>query len=447
MTDPFAALYPAEAQETPVLDGVPAPSFAPYSTGFHDGTRPEPDYSARLLARAHVGRPPAGDSLAFVDKLFPHTPLDLMVVADDQRPRFSFADLQPRTGEVVCRILHQFVDFLSREDILAEHQLSRRRVHICYNFDPHTIDRDNPMAYDKRFHVHLNCWRRATLDQAKTVRFGSITDPVSRRDLLDPLGYVGPRLCFEMLKGTVSGLAMMAPDPERDLRLRLPAGLKFVLGEWQSLRTSRLPELLRALHGAVVAVYGAVGWAFTDRDDAPVPWSRHALLPSAEIERRLGTFPALTAESRRLLLHLALALRSVGDRQMAFLRRHRELRTRCLALAGPAYSLGFYSPVVDDRDPCLLRQGPVYLVLQPKMFSRLGGAGLAYLDEFPAVRVARGAHRMSAEEEQARTQFQRSFLAHVQADLTRYPEVTWDPPAPAQSRPPVRREAPSGARR
>ncbi|MGH9004439.1 MAG: hypothetical protein ACRDYV_15045, partial [Acidimicrobiia bacterium] len=237
MTDPFAELYPVQAKRMPVLDGVPAPSFAAYSTGLHDGTRPEPDYTARLLARVKVGRDQAAESLAFVDKLFPHTPLDLMVVADDQRPRFAFADLQPDTGLAVCRILHQFVDFLSRGDVLAAYGLSGRRVHLCYNFDPHTLDRDNPMAYDKRFHVHLNCWQRWQLDRAEPVAYGSIREPLRRRDLLDPLAFLGPRVCFDMLGGTAAGRALMDPNPGRDLRMRLPVGLKVRLGDWRSLRS------------------------------------------------------------------------------------------------------------------------------------------------------------------------------------------------------------------
>ncbi|MGH8993792.1 MAG: hypothetical protein ACRDZ7_19950, partial [Acidimicrobiia bacterium] len=211
-----------------------------------------------------------------------------------------------------------------------------------------------------------------------------------------------------------------------------------------SLRSPWFPELLRALHHGVLASYAEVRWAFTDQDEAPAPWTRHRLLPGDELERRVGSLPWLSAESERLLVRLGEALRSVDERQMAFLRRHGRLRSRCLALAGPAYSLGFYSPVVDDRDPCLSRQGPVYLVLQPKMFSRLGGAGLAYVDEFPVVRVARGAHPVGADEERVRKRFQQDFLAHVKAGLAGYPNLSWDPPVPPQSprrgRPEVRSE-------
>lgn len=346
----------------------------------------------------------------------------------------------------MCRILHQFVDFLSQEEVLKAHQLAERRVHLCYNFDPHTVDRDNPMAYDKRFHVHLNCWQRSQLDRVTPVAFGSIPDPVRRRDLLDPLAYLGPRVCFDMLTGTAAGLALMEPDPDRDLQMRLPVGLKVRLDDWQALGSPWLPELLRALHHGVVGVYAELRAAFTDGDATPVPWTRPSLLPAADIERRVKAMASLTEESKRLLVRLAEALRDVDDRTMAFFRRHRDLRSRCLALAGPAYSLGFYSPVVDDRDPCLLHQGPVYLVLQPKLFSRLGGAGLAYLDEFPAVRVRRGARRLSGAEEWARTQFQQDFLAHVRTDLAGEGDVSWDPSVPPRWQPGDRRAVRTGDR-
>ncbi|HEY4411156.1 MAG TPA: hypothetical protein VGO87_14855 [Acidimicrobiia bacterium] len=80
-----------------------------------------------------------------------------------------------------------------------------------------------------------------------------------------------PGVCFDRLGGRATGWPLLEPDPQRDLRRRLPAGLKLALPDGQSLGDPGFPELLRALHHGLLGTYATIRSAFSDRDDPPAP--------------------------------------------------------------------------------------------------------------------------------------------------------------------------------
>ena len=73
-------------------------------------------------------------------------------------------DLAPRTLNVVFDLAYRFVAYISQPETVERFGLHGAQLHLCFNHDRDTVDRDNAMFFDKRFHLHLNLWPERDLD-------------------------------------------------------------------------------------------------------------------------------------------------------------------------------------------------------------------------------------------------------------------------------------------
>jgi hypothetical protein len=81
----------------------------------------------------------------------------------------------------------------------------------------------------------------------------------------------------------------------------------------------------------------------------------------------------------------------------------------CMTLNQPCYALNLYAPRPNRPDAPLIEADQVYLILQTKLFSGTGGAGLLTLDGIPSVRVLRGSGRYTEAQWRRRAEFQHAF--------------------------------------
>jgi len=156
MRDTFAPLYPREAQQFRVIERISIPGFpANLIPDVADITNLRQFYGDRLLCECAVSHNNTTDRLAFVNKLNPHGLYDMMILASDDPPKSSIADLTEFTVTVLLDIAHGVLEFIGDADNIRRFELHDGRFHFCYNYDRDTIDRESGMA-EKRFHLHLN---------------------------------------------------------------------------------------------------------------------------------------------------------------------------------------------------------------------------------------------------------------------------------------------------
>lgn len=436
--DSLAPLYPPAAHELLVAERLAVKGFKTTKVVGQD--RPvdgTPDYGDRLLAElVSDADGHDGDRLAFIDKLFPHSRYDSLLLVTGPRAPCSFADLLPATQRAVLHLLVEFVDFVSRPETIDEFGLHDGRFHACWNFDRRTCDRENSMFFDKRFHLHLNYWpgRDVSLDVR---RLGSLSQVAWRHRLVDPVAFLAPQIMFDALGGALAGLRLLEPDPERDARFGLPPGLKLVLDDWRQVGSERLAAALVDLHTRSAEVYAELVLAFTGSSEPVDPWTRPRLLPARQIHDALRSKTWLSTPARAGLEFLASTLRDVpssvmrgfrdagGQLEAATLqnssagarRGHTSARVRHLALADLDYNLGFFSPGVNAVETPLGGGGPVYVVVNYKLFADIGGAGLPPMGNVPIVRIVRGAEPLDPAEVAARSRLHRRFIEIAAAAL------------------------------
>jgi hypothetical protein len=408
--DVFAPLYPTEAKQFRVVrelraKGLPRKDVPP--------TRGDLDlatfYGEKILGRFDVLDGERREALAYVDKLFPHSRYDLMVLAADDPPKTSVADLAPRTLDLILHTAHEFIRFVSRKDVIERFRLGGGRAHLCFNYSD-TLDRENGQSYDKRFHLHLNYWPGFDLEGMTTMRYRDVEGLVERRRLLDPIAFLGPSIAYDFFGGEVEGLRLLPPDDARDLSLGLPAGLKLRLPDWDALRERRFARATRALHIGLQHVYSRLSEAFTGADVLPAPWTRHRLLPRRRIAENVDRLEWSSSRSRAGILILADILRNVSPAVIARLRTAADSRIRHLTLAGLDYSMSIYAQEANTLASPLSEGRPVYMVVQTRLFSDSGTAGVPAMDRIPAVRVKRGSGTFSPSEIVDRGAFHRALL-------------------------------------
>lgn len=440
--DPFAALYPRGVDGLRVAWHqlrVPGPP-PDYRLQGEELDHPEP---RRRFARRSIHslecspRGPEGcETLVLIDKASPHSLFDLMLSEVSTPSRSTAADVSARTGQTLWRTGLNFVRFCSDRSVVDGYGLSGGELHLALNCDPHTWDRESVQAA-KQFHLHLLYWDAgvlAPLQHAQT--FGEVLDRRLRRQALDPLSFLGARLVTEALEGLhlgIPGVSLEAVDEAAVLRGERPPGAVIALPGWGALGSPGFEDLIRRVHRRLEWLAGILVEAFTGRTGTPRPWHRHAPLATREIGARIERLPFGDA-ARDGLLELAAALRGINPGTLRRLARASPAqRMDLVTLNQPAYAMNLHTSAWGGHP--LTEAAPVSLIIQPRLFSGIGGAGLLTLGGIPSVRVLRGQGTFSAEQWQRRAQFQREFACFNQDRLL---EAGWGS-AGAPMHSPVRR--------
>lgn len=405
VSDPFNALLPEDAGRLSVawrqlrIPGPPV-EFALNPTEIHDPD-PRVRFARRTVQRLDCG---GGEGLALIDKASPHSLFDLMLSEVSAEPRSTACAVRPATGRTLWRTGLGFVRFVSRPEVIERFGLTGGEAHLALNCDPNTRDRESVQA-EKQFHLHLLYWDAQTLRPlAGAEPLAEVRDPLLRRQALDPIAFLGARVLAESLAELDLGIPdarVLRPDDAAVIRGKRPLGCVIRLPDWSVLAEPELEDLVRRLHRRLEGLAADLLWAFTGQRAVPEPWQRHALRSPRELDARIAALP-VSAHSRHGLTRLAEAMRDLSRRDADYLTRAApERRKHLMTLNQPCYSLNVQAAARDT--------GAVHLILQPKLFSGIGGAGLLGLGGVPSVRVLRGFGTFSAEQWHQRAAFQRDF--------------------------------------
>lgn len=416
MNDRFGEFYPAEAYVTPVIT-LPVPRMPAAPAPRPNKGSVEAFYGTALLSRVMVG---CGCELALIDKAFPHSRYDVMLLASDDVPRSSVADLCPSLQELIFKIAHQFVCFVSDGSVIEKFELEDGIFHVSFNFSKMTTDRESSMFFEKRFHLHLNYTPGSDLRFGPAVPWGEVKKLSLRRRLLDPLVFLGEAVLTDALRGSAWERYLLPIDRERDLAMGLPSGLKAEFGTWAFLIEPRFRHLLTELHVTAQRAYCSLRAAVVSEksSEAGEEWSRPPLRSADDVADRLSRLDWLSADTRQQIACFAAQLRNVPPSLYSRFKRSEHDRVRCLSLNGLDYSVGMFARGRNGGASPLAAAEKVYLNLQTRMFGDIGGAGLPPLYPHPMVRLDRASgSTMSAAELMQRRQFRDVFLETAALEL------------------------------
>ncbi|MFB7500399.1 hypothetical protein ACFC09_37965 [Streptomyces sp. NPDC056161] len=366
------SLYPSSALALPVNPSLPAPRLpSPPVERSNEGNYRD-YYGPNIRAEYAVDGCDA-DRVAVIDKAWPHTLPDIMLlVASDHGRRTNVEDTPDAVLATLLKGAVTYVGFVSEPETAQNFRLGGGQVTVGWNADG-TLDRDNGQWWDKTMHWHLNLYPEPVRAAVRPVPLGDISDEGLRRSLVDPVAYLAQHVVRDALKQFVlpRGTRLLPISAHHDAARLLPVGLKLKLPGWHFLTTHEGRHLLRTLHQAADRAYRQVRRAFTGSPEPTPPWTRPTLLPPEQVSDQLGRLTWLSPVSRISLMRLRRVLRDVTDRELHLLRDHRAFANRCLTLADLSYNLTLLTPT--PVGPAL-PEAPVFLVMQLKLFSYVGHA-------------------------------------------------------------------------
>ena len=426
--DAFAALYPKNIDSLAVAwnsVNIPGPP-APYRLNPQESSSSDPDVrfrrrtiqSLEMIATGHEARSQC-DRLAFVDKVSPHSSIDLMCTEISEPLKATVNDIGRETGELMCRSAYHFVEFVSRPDIIDSFGLQDGEVHLGVNCDPNTRDRESIQA-SKQFHMHFLYWKQSELNGLQTLR-QEIPGPseLLRQRLLDPLLFLGAAMVQERLRGIsfeMPGITLKPFDPADSIERGLPLGCLMQLDDWSVLNSGAFVALIQRIHEIIKLGAQQLNAALTGRTDSPAAWQRFDLLPQRTIADNIDKL-GYSAGIVEQLKFLAAKLHNVSPALMTYFKRHKYARIRHLSLNNPAYALNLYSPRPNKLEKPLIDSNEIYLNIQLKMLSAIGGSGLVALRRIACCRILRNQGTFSEQAWSMRTRFQEQFCAYNYAML------------------------------
>ncbi len=431
--DPFSALIPGWAEQMPVawrqlcIPGPP-PAFE-LTPAEASAAEPMQRYHRRTIAMFDCGAAGA-DRLALIDKASPHALYDLMLSEVSRGEKSTPVAVLPVTGRTLWCTGLAFVRFVSNPEVQQRFGLAGGRLHLALNCDPNTRDRESVQAA-KQFHLHLLYWTAEELAALhRPDRLGTIADPRERRQYIDPLGFLGARIVAETISDLVSGIAgavVLDSDTDAVCAGHRPLGCVIRLPGWQVLADPAFETLIRRLHRRMADTAAGLLAAFTGRSDPPRPWQRHALRAETEIAAAIDRL-GLSATTSTGLRAVAAGLRDLSSRGAERLRRAAPAaRKHCMTLNQPCYGINLYAPRCNSPDAPLSQSDEVYLIIQAKLFSGTGVAGLLALDGIPSVRIVRGLGTYSEADWRRRAALQQAFAEYQHAELAGCPGISRAP--------------------
>lgn len=358
-------------------------------------------------------RSPDGGCLALMDKAKPHALLDAMIIQAGEEGVWSIPDLTGDERSLLLSLLSAFIGFIHKPSVLDEYAIHGSLPRLSFNYDPYTLDRPT-LQSERRFHAHTYLIEQETIRNIRrnTLPLARVR-PSQRNRLVDPATFIGARLLYDYIRCFLSlprGVRMLKPDPQEQVESRAMLGLNFWIPRgWYILDVPDFCQFLVDLHQAVLSAASTVYWAYTDKASVAPTGTRHALLPVAEIHRRLSMVRWISGASTR---DLRLFAETLGDLPVNLLRsaaRHPNLAFQHVAANGPAFAVS----MVPDR---LLGEGSsstgVTLNVSFRMFSDAGSAGAFGLPGIGAVLLARNEGNFSETDMERRQAFLSGLYQH-----------------------------------
>ena len=360
----------------------------------------------------HIAALPDASYIGFCNKLKPHAIFDTMLIQSDRDVRSNVSDLTPQQRRFLFLTANSFVQHAADRRVTEKFDLNGARIHIVYNSAATTEDRENSMGYSKRFHLHLNCWPDWQMESLRIKQLKSTPSVSKRRDLLDPLTPLGGRLIRHLIaqENLFPKDHLFSDSAEERIQSKLPAGCVVALHEgWESLLATEFGEDVSRLDKAMTQQYANLQEAFTGKSHPARAWTRHKLRPVKIIQAEIRAL-GYPREICTGLCHLAQTLHTASPQLLEHFRRRKNLRIRHMSMNGLNYSLGFFAGQPHDSKRPIIGAADVYMVIQPKFLSPVGGASVIYNDLASMIALHRNRRSFTEYEMEMRNAFQQSFL-------------------------------------
>ncbi|RIO22483.1 hypothetical protein, partial [Staphylococcus saprophyticus] len=271
---------------------------------------------------------------------------------------------------------------------------------------PYTIDRPSGMS-KKFFHIHFNYFQdfQISLEEVKKINLN--TSNKLHKMMVDKGTILYQYIYYDYYKN--SQFEMVSKN---EINENIPPGIVFKIGCYQNVLTKRFSDLLNEIHFNLKYLHKFfTNYLFNNSSPNNSIFKR---LDKKEYTNKLiDDLDRVSDNSKKILKKFMNQLHDLNYRSEIHFLNSKKLREEHLIFDQLNYSMSIISnnPNTPGTDKKIEKD--LYLVVQPKLFSKKGGAGLPSIGKIPVVNIVKNQGEMSAIEHKDKKNFQKDFVEYL----------------------------------
>lgn len=346
------------------------------------------------------------DYISLAPKFKPHSDYEMMLQSTDSVVKSPIVSLSDEAVNHIFGTGFDFIDYWSNSDNILKYDMDGGYTYLVFNYDEFTTDRHSGMS-KKPFHLHLNSWKRETIDRICEIDKDSVS-PYYYESVVDPI--------FDLTR-VLARDALECPELEEYLEIANPicgdqeidySAVYRLRGGWRFLNSFEFSKMMKTIHSRLEERYKEILNCFCGTIEMPKEYTRHLLFDKTTIEKNI--LSADFQDSTKIaLFQLMDRVSSITPEDFIELSKNTDLRDSVIPLRWLAYSVGFFSNEYLSRNGKIV-ESDAYMNCTPRLFTKIGGASIMNFPEHALVKIDRGQGNISDEEFEHRVNMHKDFI-------------------------------------
>ncbi|MEO2248515.1 hypothetical protein ABGB00_01580 [Staphylococcus saprophyticus] len=307
------------------------------------------------------------EKFLLMDKMNPHSLLDFMLISDNlKEPKVSITDYTEEEIKYLGILVFEYINYIKQNDIINKYNLENGFFHISFNYDPYTIDRPSGMS-KKFFHIHFNYFQNFQISSKVVKKINLNTSNKLHKMMVDKGTILYQYIYYDYYKN--SKFEMISKN---EINENIPPGIVFKIGDYQNILTKDFFELLNEIHCNLKYLHKFfTNYLF----DINIPNNSifKRLNKKKYVNELIEELDKVSDSSKEILKSFMNQLHDLNYRSEIHFLNSKKLREEHLIFDQLNYSMSIISNHPNTQEIDKKMEKNLYLVVQPKLFSKKGG--------------------------------------------------------------------------
>ncbi|MGN4157927.1 hypothetical protein ACTFH1_10070 [Staphylococcus auricularis] len=347
------------------------------------------------------------EAFLLMDKLYPHSLLDFMLMSNNFKDyKLAITDYDKNEFRYLTNLIFEYINFIKKDEIINKYDMNYGHFHISFNYDPYTVDRPSSMS-KKIFHIHFNYFKDFKIAPENVKKIDINSSNKLHKMMIDKGTLIYQYIYYDYYKK--SRFEMISKN---EINENLPPGIVFKIGSYKNLLTDDFFELIHEIHNNLKFIHGFfTNYLFDTQLPNHTIFKR--LKKKNHADALIDDLDELSDCTKNILKAFISQLHELDYKSELKFLNSKKLREEHLIYDQLNYSMSLYSPNANNLGENKNIENDIYLVVQPKLFSKKGAAALPSIGDIPVVNIVRNQLEMTDQECEDKHHFQKDFYSYI----------------------------------
>ena len=138
-----------------------------FSNSFYDNKCEKINFNG-VIKEQKIKTQQGEDFISLAPKFKPHSDYEMMLQSTDSVVKSPITSLTDEAIKYIFGVGYDYISFLSDNEIIKKYGLENGYPYLVFNYDEFTTDRHSGMS-KKPFHLHLNSWKKESIDRINEI--------------------------------------------------------------------------------------------------------------------------------------------------------------------------------------------------------------------------------------------------------------------------------------